>query len=194
MSKSTAAARLQKELMDLMMSGTPGISAFPDNDNLFSWLGTIRGADNTAYEGIDYRIAIRFPNQYPFEPPTIHFITPCYHPNVDLIHGAICLDILKENWSAVYTAGQVMLSLQSLLDNPNNASPLNIDAAKMWENKVEFKRLVREHAKVANKDAASSSSKNGTTSNASGNTAGVDSTGNSNTSSNNNNNSSVSAN
>jgi ubiquitin-conjugating enzyme E2 C len=155
MSKSTAGARLQKELMDLMMSGTEGISAFPENDNLFSWLGTIRGAVGTAYEGIDYRVALRFPAQYPFEPPTVHFLTPCYHPNVDITHGAICLDILKENWSAVYTASQVLLSIQSLLDNPNNASPLNPTAAQMWHNKDEYRRAVREAAKVSGASATS---------------------------------------
>ena len=146
MSKSTAGARLQKELMDLMMSGVEGISAFPENDNLFSWLGTIKAPDNTVYEGIDYRVAIRFPAQYPFEPPTVHFVTPCFHPNVDLQHGAICLDILKENWSAVYTASQVLLSIQSLLDNPNNASPLNLVAAQLWANKDEFRKAVRDAA------------------------------------------------
>ena len=165
MSKSTAAARLQKELMDLMMSGTPGISAFPQDDNLFYWLGTIRGADGTPYEGIDYRIGLRFPTAYPFEPPNVHFITPCFHPNVDLTHGAICLDILKEQWSAVYTASQVMISIQSLLDNPNNASPLNPTAAQMWENKDEFKKAVREAAKVSNKDAAASSKSTNTNGN-----------------------------
>lgn len=143
--KSTAGARLQKELMDLMMTGAEqGISAFPEGDSLFSWLGTIKGAAGTPYEGLDYRVAIRFPAQYPFEPPLVHFITPCYHPNVDLTHGAICLDILKENWSAVYTAGQVLLSLRSLLGDPNNASPLNPNAAAMWANKEEFKKHVRD--------------------------------------------------
>uniref|UniRef100_A0A8C7ATX7 Ubiquitin-conjugating enzyme E2 C n=1 Tax=Neovison vison TaxID=452646 RepID=A0A8C7ATX7_NEOVI len=36
--------RLQQELMTLMMSGDKGISAFPESDNLFKWVGTIHGA------------------------------------------------------------------------------------------------------------------------------------------------------
>ena len=38
---------------------------------------------------------------YPYQSPTVKFTTPCFHPNVDS-HGNICLDILKEKWSALY--------------------------------------------------------------------------------------------
>jgi len=38
---------------------------------------------------------------YPYQSPTVKFVTPCFHPNVDT-HGNICLDILKEKWSALY--------------------------------------------------------------------------------------------
>uniref|UniRef100_A0A2K6JQE9 UBC core domain-containing protein n=1 Tax=Rhinopithecus bieti TaxID=61621 RepID=A0A2K6JQE9_RHIBE len=36
-----------QELMTLMMSGDKGISAFPESDNLFKWVGTIHGAAGT---------------------------------------------------------------------------------------------------------------------------------------------------
>uniref|UniRef100_A0A8C9A7W7 UBC core domain-containing protein n=1 Tax=Prolemur simus TaxID=1328070 RepID=A0A8C9A7W7_PROSS len=44
--------RLQQELMTLMMSGDKGISAFPESDNLFKWVGTIHGAAGTVYEDL----------------------------------------------------------------------------------------------------------------------------------------------
>jgi len=137
----TAAARLQKELMELMMSGVEGISAFPSDDNIFQWVATIQGAQGTAYEGLEYQLLMKFSATYPFEPPVVSFTTPCFHPNVDA-HGNICLDILKENWTAVLTASQVLLSIQSLLDNPNNASPLNAHAAALWADQAEFRRAV----------------------------------------------------
>ena len=40
-------SRLQNELMKLMMAGCKGVSAFPDGDNLFKWIGTIEGPENT---------------------------------------------------------------------------------------------------------------------------------------------------
>jgi ubiquitin-conjugating enzyme E2 C len=46
-------------------------------------------------------------------------------------YGNICLDILKEKWSALYTVRTVLLSIQSLLGEPNNDSPLNAYAAKV---------------------------------------------------------------
>ncbi|KAH7889961.1 ubiquitin-conjugating enzyme/RWD-like protein [Phlebopus sp. FC_14] len=127
--------RLSSELMTLMMSSSPGISAFPKNDsNLFEWAGTIEGAAGTIYAGLAFRISISFPSNYPYSPPSIKFETPCYHPNVDIVGGAICLDILQDKWSAVYSVQTVLLSLQSLLGEPNNASPLNPDAAGLWNN------------------------------------------------------------
>jgi len=42
------------------------------------------------------------------------------------------LDILKENWSAVYNIHTILLSIQSLLSEPNPDSPLNQHAASLW--------------------------------------------------------------
>ncbi|KAH8829635.1 ubiquitin-conjugating enzyme/RWD-like protein [Flagelloscypha sp. PMI_526] len=133
--------RLSNELMTLMMSNSPGISAFPKNDgNLFEWAGTIEGPAGTIYAGLSFKISIVFPPNYPYVAPNIRFTTPCYHPNVDLNGGAICLDILQDKWSAVYSVQTILLSLQSLLGEPNNASPLNPDAAAIWNNPDAFKK------------------------------------------------------
>lgn len=93
--------RLQSELMSLMSATDPGVSAFPDGDSLFSWVGTIQGAAETVYEGMSYKLSLKFPTDYPFKSPTVKFETPCFHPNVDQ-YGNICLDILKDKWSAAY--------------------------------------------------------------------------------------------
>ena len=93
--------RLQSELMSLMMSGDKGISAFPDGDNLLSWVGTVEGPKDSVYEGLKFKLRLEFPAGYPYQSPTVRFSTPCFHPNVDT-HGNICLDILKEKWSALY--------------------------------------------------------------------------------------------
>ncbi|KAK9822375.1 hypothetical protein WJX81_004093 [Elliptochloris bilobata] len=122
------------------------LSAFPDGDSLFSWVGTIHGAAGTVYEGLSYKLSLRFPTEYPFKAPAVRFQTPCFHPNVDH-HGNICLDILKDKWSAAYSVRTVLLSLQSLLGEPNNDSPLNTHAAKLWANADEYRRVL--HKKYA---------------------------------------------
>lgn len=105
--------------MQIMLSPSPGISAFPNADgNLTSWTATIDGPDETPYENLVFKLSFTFPSNYPYAPPTVLFVTPIYHPNVDF-SGRICLDILKEKWSAVYNVQSVLLSLQSLLGEPN---------------------------------------------------------------------------
>ncbi|KAB8339038.1 hypothetical protein FH972_021974 [Carpinus fangiana] len=143
MPTSRSARRLQAELMTLMMSSTPGISAFPSSDaDLLHWTATIAGPDDTPYQGMTFRLSFEFPTNYPYKAPTVLFKTPIYHPNIDF-SGRICLDILKDKWSAIYNVQSVLLSLQSLLGEPNNASPLNGQAAELWDSDMdEYKRLV----------------------------------------------------
>ncbi|KAF7845869.1 hypothetical protein BT93_L0233 [Corymbia citriodora subsp. variegata] len=116
--------RLQSELMTLMTSPTPGISAFPTND-MTKWNATISGPSGTPYENLTFKLTLSYPANYPIAPPEVLFKTPIYHPNVDF-SGRICLDILKTGgqgregaWSAALNTGSVLLSIQSLLGEPN---------------------------------------------------------------------------
>jgi ubiquitin-conjugating enzyme E2 C len=47
--KHSVSKRLQQELLSLMMSGEKSVSAFPDGDNLFKWVGTIQGPIGTVF-------------------------------------------------------------------------------------------------------------------------------------------------
>jgi len=138
--------RLQQELMQLMMSGDDSVNAFPEGENLFSWVASITGSKDTVYEDLSYKLSIKFPSGsggacYPYAPPVVKFETPCFHPNVDQ-HGNICLDILKDKWSACYNIRTILLSIQSMLADPNNDSPLNGFAAALWDNQEEFRKTV----------------------------------------------------
>lgn len=148
--------RLQQELMAIMSSQDDTCSAFPSGDSLYHWVGTIKGAADTPYEGLTFRLTLQFGAEYPFKAPIVKFDTPCYHPNVDM-HGNICLDILKvrslkslalrlalrltlvpfehhqEKWSAAFSVKSILQSIQSLLGDANCDSPLNTAAARLWE-------------------------------------------------------------
>ncbi|KAG5899867.1 hypothetical protein JTB14_012334 [Gonioctena quinquepunctata] len=140
--------RLHKELMNLMMTHDKNISAFPDGENLFKWIGTIMGPKDTVYETLKFKLSLQFPNSYPYTAPVVKFVTPCFHPNVDT-SGNICLDILKDKWSALYDVRTILLSIQGLLAEPNIDSPLNALAAEKWTLPDEYKKHVLDTHKEA---------------------------------------------
>lgn len=127
--------------MTLMMSQDKSISAFPDGENLFKWIGTIVGPKDTVYDSLKFKLSFHFPNSYPYTAPVVKFVTPCFHPNVDTC-GNICLDILKDKWSALYDVRTILLSIQALLGEPNVDSPLNTLAAEKWQKQDEYKKYV----------------------------------------------------
>eukprot|EP00004_Rigifila_ramosa_P018381 TRINITY_DN4566_c0_g1_i1.p1 TRINITY_DN4566_c0_g1~~TRINITY_DN4566_c0_g1_i1.p1 ORF type:complete len:186 (+),score=43.00 TRINITY_DN4566_c0_g1_i1:50-559(+) len=144
--KNAVTKRLRQELMALMMSSADQtISAFPEGDNLFNWSACIHGSAGTVFEGLQFKLKMTFPAGYPFDAPVVTFTTPCFHPNVDA-NGNICLDILKDKWSALYDVRTILLSIQSLLGEPNNDSPLNAHAATLWANQEEYRRVVLKKA------------------------------------------------
>ena len=76
-----------------------GVSAIPrQENNVRSLLGTIKGPIDSPYEGGVFSVDIQIPSSYPFEPPKMKFITKIWHPNISSQTGAICLDILKDQW------------------------------------------------------------------------------------------------
>jgi ubiquitin-conjugating enzyme E2 C len=82
--------------MHLLTSPPPGISAFPTSpDSLFTWSATILGPEQTVYQGIDWKLTIKFGGEYPIKAPDVKFGRGMWHPNVDLETGTICLDVLK---------------------------------------------------------------------------------------------------
>ena len=80
------------------------------------------------YDGQD----ITIPDNYPFQPVKMKFITKVYHPNISSASGAICLDILKDAWSPVLTLKSTLISLQSLLCSPEPRDPQDAEVAKHY--------------------------------------------------------------
>jgi len=140
-----ALKRLQKEVTEIQKDTPVNCSAGPNNNDLFNWEATIIGPTETPYEGGIFKLKILFPADYPFKPPKITFETPIYHPNINS-NGGICLDILKDQWSPALNITKVLLSICSLLDEPNPDDPLMPEIAQLFKsNKAEFTRLAREH-------------------------------------------------
>ncbi|MDP2434160.1 MAG: ubiquitin-conjugating enzyme E2 [archaeon] len=146
-SESLANKRLLKDLRDIEREKPEGISATPcetDDQGLFHWHAIIFGPDDTQWEGGIFQLDMRFDHEYPTKPPTIKFVTPIFHPNV-YGDGSICLDILQNQWSPIYTITAILQSIRSLLTDPNPASPANAEAAKIFREDIrEYNRRVAE--------------------------------------------------
>jgi ubiquitin-conjugating enzyme E2 D/E len=139
-----ATTRINKELKILQNEANENVSAGPSGDNLFEWDGMIIGPTKTPYEGGMFRLKIYFPVDYPFKSPKVIFTTKIYHPNINS-GGIICLDILKTQWSPALTISKVLLSICSLLNDPNPNDPLEPQIAKQYvEDKAKYEEVAKQ--------------------------------------------------
>lgn len=133
--------RLNKELKEIQsekMFETEIIE-----DNIFNWESVIIGPENTPYENGVFKLSINFSDTYPFKPPKVKFLTKIYHPNINK-YGSICLDILNKNWSPALTISKLLLSISSLLSDPNPDDPLDVKAAELYiKHREEFNEMAR---------------------------------------------------
>jgi len=107
------------------------------------------GPDGSPYSGGIFFLRITFPEEYPFKPPKVIFKTKIYHCNINHNTGAICLDILKDNWSPALTISKVLLSICSLLTDANPADPLVPTIAHQYtHNREEHDRTARDWTKL----------------------------------------------
>ncbi|KAK1276435.1 hypothetical protein QJS04_geneDACA011117 [Acorus gramineus] len=106
--------------------------AGPVAEDMFHWQATIMGPPDSPYAGGVFLVTIHFPPDYPFKPPKVAFRTKVFHPNINS-NGSICLDILKEQWSPALTISKVLLSICSLLTDPNPDDPLVPEIAHMYK-------------------------------------------------------------
>jgi ubiquitin-conjugating enzyme E2 D len=140
-----ALRRILKELDDLKRDPPAGCSAGPINDDMFHWEGMIMGPADSPFAGGVFKLIIHFPTEYPFKVPHLQFKTRIYHPNINA-SGGICLDILKTQWSPALTISKVLLSILSLLTDPNPDDPLVPDIAQLYKtNKGAYEEKAREY-------------------------------------------------
>ncbi|KAJ1035292.1 hypothetical protein NDA13_000712 [Ustilago tritici] len=114
-----ATKRLQKELSDLRLQGTPEGCAIIRADDLQEWQFSIEVLGNSLYQNEKFALRFRFTDSYPMESPEVVFIvTDGYkapiHPHV-YSNGHICASILGNEWSPVLNVSSVLITLQSML-------------------------------------------------------------------------------
>lgn len=140
-----ALRRLKNDYNEFKTNPPSNCSAELINNDMYHWKGTIFGPVDTPFEGGIFKLDISIPTDYPFKAPKVKFITKVYHPNIN-DNGDICLDILKSQWSPALKMSKVLLSICSLLEDPNPDDPLNTTAAKYYKtSRFEYNKIVKEY-------------------------------------------------
>lgn len=138
-----------------------------DESDLYNWEVAIFGPPNTLYEGGYFKARLKFPVDYPYSPPAFRFLTKMWHPNI-YENGNVCISILhppvddpqsgelaSERWNPTQNVRTILLSVISLLNEPNTFSPANVDASVMFRKWRDSKGKDREYSEIIRKQVLS---------------------------------------
>jgi len=115
------------------------------NDSWTQLKGEIAGPPDTPYKWGNFKLEIVVPESYPFNPPKVRFLTKIWHPNISSVTGAICLDILKDQWAAAMTLRTVLLSLQALLSAAEPDDPQDAVVARQYKDQPSIFRSTAQY-------------------------------------------------
>ncbi|EPR61625.1 ubiquitin-conjugating enzyme subfamily protein [Toxoplasma gondii TgCatPRC2] len=151
---------LKKQFLELSRDCPSGCSVGLDDEaggDFFVWRVCFEGPPDTLYEGGIFTAALKFPPDFPNHPPEMKFLQDMWHPNI-YPDGRVCISILhppgddvfneqekaEERWRPILGVEAILLSVISMLGEPNLESPANIDAAVQYKKDLpEYKKKVR---------------------------------------------------
>jgi len=134
---------LKKQFVELTRDDSSGFSVGLDDDsNWFKWRVCFEGPPDTLYEGGIFTAVLSFPEDFPNNPPDMKFEQEMLHPNI-YPDGRVCISILHppgtdryneqesadERWRPILGVESILVSVISMLGEPNLDSAANIDAA-----------------------------------------------------------------
>jgi ubiquitin-conjugating enzyme E2 G1 len=149
-----ALKRLQSELKQTINEPNYFYSIEPDSKNFYIWNVLLIGPPDSPFEGGIFKCEFKFTPEYPNKAPGFRFITNLLHPNI-YKDGKVCISILhdgkdewgyediSERWNPSHSVNSILMSILSMLSNPNFESPANIDASVLWKNDwVTYKKQI----------------------------------------------------
>jgi ubiquitin-conjugating enzyme E2 G1 len=149
-----ALRRLKSEYKQIITEPNYFYSVEPNLDNFYIWNVLLIGPPDTIYEGGIFKCEFKFSQNYPNKAPEFRFITQIPHPNI-YTDGRVCISILhdgideygyeaiSERWNPSHSVNSVLMSILTLLPNPNFESPADINTSVMWKNNwTQYKNLI----------------------------------------------------
>ena len=137
--------RIKKEYQDLQKEKNSNVQVKLVNNDIRHWKGRIKGPIDTCYQGGIFDVDIIIPDDYPFKPPKMKFDTKIWHPNISSVTGAICLDILKNEWTPALTIRTALISLQALMCEPVPNDPQDAVVAKQYMSDINLFNQTAKH-------------------------------------------------
>lgn len=143
-----AVKRLMKEFKSLQEYSE--FSCAPVKGNILLWNVILYGPIDTPYEGGMFKATLNFTKAYPNKAPEFKFVSKITHPNI-YKDGRVCISILhegvdqfgyeslSERWNPQQGISSILLSILSIIGEPNFESPANVDASVMWQK--DFKKI-----------------------------------------------------
>ena len=167
--------RLAKDVKYLLINplNSENIYYKHDENNILKGYALIIGHNNTPYDSGYYFFQFDYPQNYPFSPPVVNYLTNDgkmrYNPNL-YINGKVCLSILNtwngEGWTSCQSIYSVLLSLSSILNNnpllnepgikENNNNIYNYNLLLSYKN-IEF-TILKQFEYLSNSNSNSNSS------------------------------------
>ncbi|CAH4023565.1 ubiquitin-conjugating enzyme E2 T-like [Pieris brassicae] len=150
---SAKSVRLTREMKSFWNKPPWGITCRPEKEDVLDvLLIKMCGPRGSPYESGQFKLVINVPDRYPFEPPQVKFVTPVYHPNIDAV-GRICMNMLKMppkgSWLPTITIETLLISIQTLLANPNPDDPLVTEIAMEYKYNIDlFHENAKKHTKA----------------------------------------------
>lgn len=140
--------RVQHDLDEFDPAAYPGVKiSLPDPLNIQSFIVRLTPSQGI-WSGGNFDFKFTIPDDFPFERPTVRCETRIWHPNIEET-GAVCLNILRDNYTPVTSICHLIVGLQFLFDEPNPTSPLNKDASlQLEQNSDAFATRAREYMRL----------------------------------------------
>ncbi|XP_053549056.1 ubiquitin-conjugating enzyme E2 U [Bombina bombina] len=143
---------LEREYQELNEAQIFGISVTPVTENLLQWVAKVQGLKDSLWEGAVLQLTMTYNEKYNYTPPSIICNTIPYHPNVDPMSGRPCIDFLDnpEGWNTHFTMTSILLTIQTMLSNPEVENTVNLEAAEMLKtNPSMYRQMVLDCVKIS---------------------------------------------
>ena len=105
---SNTIKRITRELTETTLPEYNYCSVTPRENNLFHLDAKLYPPITSPYYGNVYTLELRIPEEYPFKPPAVRFVTPIENEYVHPNTGYICLDVLDKGWVPSLTIGDLL--------------------------------------------------------------------------------------